>query len=79
MNDIVLSGLLNLFALFGAKNGLDKPESLDLLTNYMVKFFGIRNTKSYIRLYNDLREFYDDSPELDKDAIVTGICTKMTS
>lgn len=79
MNDIVLSGLLNLFALFGAKNGLDKAESLDLLTNYMVKFFGIRNTKSYIRLYNDLREFYDDSPDLDKDAIVTGICTKMTS
>lgn len=79
MNDIVLSGLLNLFALFGAKNGLDKTESLNLLTNYLVKFFGIRNTKSYIRLYNDLREFYDDSPELDKDAIVTGICTKMTA
>lgn len=77
MNDIVLSALLNLFALFGSKNGLDKKRSLQLLSDYLVKFFGIRNTKSYIRLYTDLRDFYDDSPELDKDVIVDGICTKL--
>jgi len=77
MHDIVLSALLNLLALFGSKNGLDKDSSLQLLTDYLVKFCGIRNTQSYIRLYTDLRDFYDDSPELDKDMIVDGICTKL--
>lgn len=77
MNDIVLSALLNLFALFGSKNGLDKESSLGLLSDYLVKFFGIRNIKSYVRLYSDLRDFYDDSPEMDKSVIVEGICTKL--
>ncbi|MDO5320761.1 MAG: ATP-binding cassette domain-containing protein [Bacteroidia bacterium] len=77
MNDIILSALLNLFALFGAEKGLDKTISLELLEDYLVRFFGIRNTKSYTRLYTDLREFYDDDPELDKDIIVAGICSKL--
>lgn len=78
MNDIVLSALLNLFALLGSKNGLDRESSMNLLNEYLVKFFGIRNTKSYIRLYVDLRDFYDDSPEMDKGIIVDGICSKLS-
>lgn len=77
MNDIILSALLNLFALFGAEKGLDKDVSLELLEDYLVRFFGIRNTKSYTRLYSDLRDFYDDGPELDKDAIASGICSNL--
>lgn len=77
MNEIVLSSLLNLFALFGSKKGLEKDSSLTLLEDYLSRFFGIRNTKHYTRLYTDLRSFYDESPEMDKDSIVTGICSYM--
>ena len=42
MNDILLSGLLNLFALFGAVNRTDKSRSLQMLSNYLTKHFGVR-------------------------------------
>ena len=74
MNDILLSGLLNLFALFGAVNRTDKSRSLQMLSNYLTKHFGVRMLDDYLPLYSDLRDFYDISPELDKDAIIEGIC-----
>ncbi len=79
MNDIVLSALINLFALFGARNGLDKATSLELISNYLRRFFGVRNPGSYVNLYNDLRDYYDDFPELDKDTIVGGVCGQLKS
>lgn len=79
MNDIILSGLLNLFALFGSKNNIDANESLDLITGYLSKFYGIRNTSSYSNLYSSLRDYYDCFPELDKDAIVDGICANLNT
>lgn len=77
MNDIVLSSLIHLFALLGAKRNLDKDQSIELITAYLTRFFGIRNQKSYVKLYSELREFYDESPDLDKDPIVEGICGKL--
>lgn len=79
MNDIILSALLNLFALFGSKNGIEAQSSLDIIDDYLSKFYGIRNTGSYTRLYSSLREYYDDFPELDKNAIVDGICTNLNT
>ena len=77
MNDILLSGLLNLFALFGAVNHTDKNRSRQMLTSYMTKHFGVRKLDDYLPLYSDLRDFYDDSPELDKDSIIEGICANI--
>ena len=77
MNDILLSGFLNLFALFGAVNRTDKNRSLQMLSNYLTKHFGVRMLDDYLPLYSDLRDFYDISPELDKDAIIEGICSNI--
>lgn len=77
MNDILLSGLLNLFALFGAVNRTDKGRSLQILTNYLTKHFGVRKLDDYLSLYSDLRDYYDEFPELDKDAIIEGICSNI--
>jgi len=78
MNDIILSSLIHLFVLFGAKHGMDKDKSIELISAYLTRFFGIRNLKSYIRLYNDLRDFYDDAPDMDKDMVVENICGKVS-
>ena len=79
MDDVVLSGLLNLFALFGTEKSIDKDLSHKILINYLSSHYGVKNTDSYLRLYDDLRDFYDDFPDLDKQSILTGICTKMQS
>ena len=79
MNDIVLTSLLNLFALVGAKNKVDTAKSLDLVEAYLKRFYGVRNSDSYLHLHSDLREFYDDCPDIDEAAIVDGICSGMRS
>lgn len=77
MNDIILSGLLNLFALFGALTKVDKEKAKGMLSSYLTRHFGVRSLDSYLGLYSDLREFYDDFPDLDKDKIVEGICSNL--
>jgi len=77
MNDIVLSSLLNLFALSGAETCLDKEKSVALITQYLKYSFGIRDVHSYVDLYSSLRAFYDESPELDKESIIAPLCDKL--
>ncbi len=79
MNDIILSSFLNLFALMGARNGVDKQTAADLVQAYLTHYYGIRNNASYVNLHSDLRDYYDDFQDLDKDAIIDGICSKLVS
>lgn len=76
VNDIILSSLTNLFALFGARDHIDVEASKVTLTNYLSRHFGIRNTESFVSLYNDLRDLYT-SDELDKELIIEGICQNL--
>ena len=77
LTDVVLSGLTNLFALFGSKGELDVPSSRRILMAYLTRHFGIRNSQQYLDLYDDLRALYDDSEDLDKETIIAGICHGM--
>lgn len=77
LTDVVLSGLTNLFALFGSKSGLDVSSSRQVLASYLSRHFGIRNFKQYIDLYNDLRSLYDESEDVDLETIIEGICHNM--
>jgi len=77
MNDIILSSLLNIFAMFGSEKGLDKNGSLVFISVYLKRYFGVRNPQSYLNLYSDLRDFYDDTSDMDKVSVVDGICTRI--
>ena len=74
MNDIILSGLLNLFALFGALARIDREKARELISAYLNQHFGVRRTGTYLGLYDDLSDLYEHSPQLDKDKIINGIC-----
>ncbi len=74
MNDLVLSGLLNLFALFGAEAGIDKEKSENIIKAYLNQHFGIRRQETYLGLYRDLGDLYRMSSGLDKDKIIEGVC-----
>lgn len=79
VNDIVLSGLINLFALFGAKAGIDAETSKGVLSTYLKRHFGIRSLDEYLGLYDDLAGLYEAEPDIDKEMIIEGICTKLRS
>lgn len=78
MNDIILSSLLNLFALFSTQNKADRSASEHNLSDYLVHHFGVRDLEFSMSLYNDLRDFYEDMPELDADKVVKDICSRLT-
>ena len=77
MNDIIASSLINLLALFSSDSKLDKEKSLKHISDYLKYCFRIRETESYLRLYEDLRGFYDDVPGIDVRNIIESICTKL--
>ena len=79
MNDVILSSLLNLFALVGARNGVDRQKASALIEAYLKSYYSVRNPQSYCNFYGDLRDYYDCFTDLDKDAIIDGICSNLKS
>ncbi|MDO5447421.1 MAG: ATP-binding cassette domain-containing protein [Prevotellaceae bacterium] len=77
MNDIILSSLLNIFALFCEKDKTDSDVSNKILTNYLVHQFGVRDLESSLDFFNDLRSFYVGMPEDELDSMVSDICAKL--
>ena len=77
MTEIVLSSLLNLFALFGKGGDVDVGASHGILKAYMRRHFGIRNTDFWLGMYDDLRELYAMTPDLDVNGVVENICTNL--
>jgi len=75
VNEIVLSSLTNLFALFGARDNVDVEASKTTLINYFSRHFGIRNTEMFADMYNDLRGLYSSDSDLDKDLVIESICS----
>ena len=77
VNDTILAGLTNLFALFGARDCVDIEVSKRKLHNYLARHFGIRDTETFIMMYETLRDLYESSPDIDKEAIIKDVCTKI--
>ena len=79
VTETILSGLTNLFALFGASKDVKISYSKKLLKDYLNRHFGIRDVSVYIEMYCDLRDLYSMSADLDKSTIIDGICANLSS
>ncbi len=78
MNETILNGLLNLFAVFASIARLDNKQAVQSLHSYLSSHFGVRSHDEYIGLYNELRSMYDDPFfPIDKESVVRNICTQM--
>ena len=78
MNETILNGLLNLFAIFASVVRIEKEQASRAVHSYLSSHFGVRSHKEYIELYNELREMYDDSLfAIDKENVIRGICEQM--
>ena len=69
MNDAILSSLLNLFALYNTKAGIDRDASRKVLSNYLSHHFGIRNVDEQLNFYDELVSHYDSAQDIDRDAL----------
>ena len=77
MTDIILSGFISLFALFGKEEQVDEERAKKMLVDYLRRHFGIRNTGLYIDLYGDMRMAYEMTDDLDSEETVNYICSTL--
>lgn len=75
MTDTVLSSLINLFALFGKEEGVDKERSKAILVNYLRRHFGIRNIDNYLEIYETLYDLYRDDGGINEEGIIGNVVT----
>ncbi|MCF0243499.1 MAG: ATP-binding cassette domain-containing protein [Bacteroidaceae bacterium] len=76
MNDLVLTALINIFALFCTSSNLKRERAKSVIYNYLVRFFGIRNYQEYLDLYDSLCDLYELS-DPDEKKIVSQVCDKL--
>lgn len=78
MNETILNGLLNLFAVFASAVHLEEQQASRAVHFYLSSHFGVRSHKEYIELYSELRSMYDDPLfPVDKETLVRNICEQM--
>lgn len=78
MNETILNGLLNLFAVFASAVRIEEQQASRAVHFYLSSHFGVRSHKEYIELYTELRSMYDDSLfAVDKESVVRNICEQM--
>lgn len=78
MNESILNGLLNLFAVFASVVKIENGQAIRAVHSYLSSHFGVRSHDEYIKLYTELRSIYDDSEfAIDKEQIVKRICEQM--
>lgn len=69
MNDAILSSLLNLFALYNTKSGIDRGAAREVLSNYLSHHFGIRNVDEQLNFYDELVSHYDSAKDINRDSL----------
>lgn len=78
MNEIILNGLLNLFAIFTSLAKVDPERARSAVILYLSSYFGIRSNKEYIELYDEALSMYSD-PDfvIDKERVILSVCTQL--
>lgn len=78
MNETILNGLLNLFAVFASAVRIEEQQASRAVHFYLSSHFGVRSHKEYIELYSELRSMYDDPLfPVDKENVIRNICEQM--
>ena len=78
MNESILNGLLNLFAIFASMARIENEQARCAIHSYLSSHFGVRSHNEYINLYNELRSMYDNELfPIDKETVVRNVCTQM--
>lgn len=73
MNETILNGLLNLFAIFASLAKIESDQARQAVNSYLTSHFGIRSHKEYMELFEEIQSVYDDrsSTSIEKALLLT--------
>lgn len=77
MNDIILSGLLSLFALYNTKEGSDRAISRKVLANYLSHHFGVKDVESSMEFYDNLILAYEAKTDEERTVVARDVSLRI--
>lgn len=78
MNETILNGLLNLFAIFASLAKIEPEQARKAVNTYLSSHFGIRSHAEYLELFDETQSIYADPDlEIDKEGVILNVCTQL--
>ncbi|WP_165154007.1 ATP-binding cassette domain-containing protein [Parabacteroides sp. ZJ-118] len=78
MNETILNGLLNLFAIFASLAKIGGGQARQAVNAYLTSHFGIRSHKEYMELFEEIQTVYED-PDLviNRERVIINVCNQL--
>ncbi|MDD2953630.1 MAG: ATP-binding cassette domain-containing protein [Parabacteroides sp.] len=78
MNETILNGLLNLFAIFASLAKIESDQARRAVNSYLTSHFGIRSHKEYMELFDEVQSMYDDPDfDIDRESVIINVCNQL--
>ena len=78
MNETILNGLLNLFAIFASLAKIESDQARLAVNSYLTSHFGIRSHKEYMELFDEIQSVYDDPDfDIDRESVIINVCNQL--
>lgn len=78
MNETILNGLLNLFAIFASLAKIESDQARQAVNSYLTSHFGIRSHKEYMELFEEIQSVYDDPDfDIDRESVIINVCNQL--
>ncbi|WP_455624899.1 ATP-binding cassette domain-containing protein [Parabacteroides sp.] len=78
MNETILNGLLNLFAIFASLAKIEGGQARKAVNSYLTSHFGIRSHKEYMELFDEVQSFYDNPEfDIDRESVIINVCNQL--
>ncbi len=78
MNETILNGLINLFAIFASLAKIQREKARAALISYLTSHFGIRSNQEYMNLFDEIQTLYDDPDfSIDKEMLILNVCQQL--
>ena len=78
MNETILNGLINLFAIFASLAKIQREKARTALISYLTSHFGIRSNQEYMGLFDEIQTIYDDPDfAIDKQMVILNVCQQL--
>ena len=78
MNETILNGLLNLFAVFASLAKIEQKEARQAIQSYLTSHFGIRSHTEYIALFDETLSIYEDPDfNINKENVIINVCKQL--
>lgn len=78
MNETILNGLINLFAIFASLAKIQREKACAALVSYLTSHFGIRSNQEYMNLFDEIQTLYDDPDfSIDKEMLILNVCQQL--